>query len=63
MNSDLTQFAPYFWIVAAVLVIIVAFIIIRFFWHHVLKHILQGCLAILGILALWALLHYFLKLF
>jgi len=63
MNIDLTQLLPYFWIAAAVLVVVVIFVIIRFFWQHVLKYILHGCLSIVGILAVWALLHYILKLF
>jgi hypothetical protein len=63
MNVDLTQFAPYFWIVVAILAIIVAFAVIRFFWHHILKHLVQGCLGIVGILVLLALLHYIFRIF
>jgi hypothetical protein len=63
MNSILSQIAPYFWLVVAILAAIVLFVVIRFFWHHILKFVLQGCLAIVGILALLAVLHYFFKLF
>jgi hypothetical protein len=63
MNIDTSQLAPYLWILVAALVIIVAFVVIRFFWQHILKYLLQGCLVILGILALWAVLHYYFKLF
>jgi uncharacterized membrane protein YqiK len=63
MNIDMTQLAPYFWIVVVVLAIVVAFIVIRFFWHHILRYIVHGCLSIVGILALLALLHYIFKLF
>ena len=63
MNFNLTQFAPYFWIVAIILVIIVAFIIIRFFWHHVLRYLLHSCVGIVGILILLALLHYYFHVF
>jgi len=59
MSVDLSQLAPYIWLLAAVLVIIVAFTIIRFFWRHILKYVLQGCLAIVGILILLEVLHYF----
>jgi hypothetical protein len=62
MNIDFSQLAPYIWLVAAVLVIAVAFVLIRFFWQHILKYVLQGCLVIVGIIVLLAVLHYF-KLF
>jgi hypothetical protein len=63
MNIDLSPFAPYLWIVAIILVVIVAFIVIRFFWQHVLKYILHSCLSIVGILIVLALLHYIFKIF
>ena len=59
MNVDLSQLAPYMWILAAILVVIVVFIVIRFFWQHILKYLLQGCLVIVGIIILLAVLHYF----
>jgi hypothetical protein len=34
-------------------------VIIRFFWRHLLKYLFQGCLVILAVIALLALLHYF----
>jgi hypothetical protein len=63
MNIDMSQLAPFIWLLAAILVIIIAFIVIRFFWRHVLKFVLQGCLAILGIMALLAVLHFVFKVF
>jgi hypothetical protein len=63
MTIDMSQLAPYVWGLAAILLIIAAFIAIRFFWQHIIKYILQGCLVILGIIALLAVLHYYLKLF
>ncbi len=62
MTINLSQLGPYIWIVAAILAIIVVFVIIRFFWQHILKYLLHGCLSILGILAVLAILHYVLKL-
>ncbi|MGA2490342.1 MAG: hypothetical protein ABSF99_09215 [Anaerolineales bacterium] len=59
MNVNLSWLSPYLWLVAAVLAIIVAFIIIRFFWQHLLKYIVQGCLAIVVIVILIAILKYF----
>ena len=59
MNVDLTQLVPYIWFLGILLVVVLAFIVIRFFWHHILKHLLQGCLAIVGIIILLAVLHYF----
>jgi len=63
MNIDLSRLAPYIWILAAILVIILVIVVIRFFWQHILKYLLQGCLVILGIIALLAVLHYYFKIF
>jgi DNA integrity scanning protein DisA with diadenylate cyclase activity len=63
MTIDLSHLAPYTWILAAVLVIILVIAVIRFFWQHILKYLLQGCLVIIGIIALLAVLHYYFKLF
>ena len=63
MNIDMAQLTPYLWILAVILAIVLAFVIIRFFWHHILKYIVHGCLGIVGILALLALLHYIFKIF
>ena len=30
------------WIVIVIIAVIVAFVVIRFFWRHVLKYLLQG---------------------
>jgi hypothetical protein len=59
MNIDLSQLAPYIWFVAALLAVVVAFAVIRFFWRHILKYVFQGCLAVVGIIILLAVLHYF----
>ena len=63
MNIDLSNLATYIWILAAILVVILAIVVICFFWQHILKYLLQGCLFILGILVLLAVLHYYFKLF
>ncbi len=47
------------WWVLIILGIVVAFVIIRFFWRHILKYLFHGCLVILAVIALLALLHYF----
>ena len=62
MTINISQLAPFIWILAAVLVVIVVFVVIRFFWRHVLKFLIQAGLAIVAIVALLALLHY-LKIF
>jgi hypothetical protein len=59
MSINLSSVSPYLWIVGAVLVVIVAFVIIRFFWHHILRYLVQGCLVIVGIIILLAVLHFF----
>ena len=63
MTADLSQLAPYIWILAAILVVVIIFIVIRFFWQHVIRFLLHGCVSLLGILALLAILHYVFKLF
>jgi len=63
MNINFSQFSPYLLILAGILVIIVIFGLIRFFWHHILKFVVQGCLVIVGILVVLALLRYVFKLF
>lgn len=63
MNIDMAQLTPYLWILAVILAIVLAFVIIRFFWQHILKYIVHGCLGIVGILVLLALLHYIFKIF
>jgi cell division protein FtsW (lipid II flippase) len=61
MSIDLTKLFSnqVVWAVLAVVGIIVAFVIIRFFWKHLLKYLFQGCLVVLGIILLLALLRYF----
>jgi hypothetical protein len=63
MNINLSQLTPFIWILAAVLVAVVVFVVIRFFWQHILKYLFHGCLGILGIIAVLALLHYIFKVF
>ena len=63
MTVDLSQLAPFIWIVAAILAVVLIVVVIRFFWQHVIRYLLHGCLSLLGILALLAILHYIFKLF
>ena len=61
MNIDFSTI-PYnqiVWGVVIVIGVILAAVIIRFFWKHILKYLLQGCLVVVVILALLAVLHYF----
>jgi len=59
MNINLSQLAPYIWYLAAFLVVVVILVAIRFFWQHILKYLFHGCLAVVGIILLLAILHYF----
>ena len=59
MTNNMSVLAPYISIVGIIVVVILAFVILRFFWRHILKYLVQGCLAIVGILVLLAVLHYF----
>ena len=47
------------WIVLALILVGVVFAVVRFFFHHILKHLIQGCAILLLLLAALALLHYF----
>ena len=65
MNIDFSAI-PYnqvIWWVVIGLGLILAVVLIRFFWQHILRYLLQGCLVIIGILALLAVLHYYFKVF
>jgi hypothetical protein len=61
MSIDLSSFfsSNGVWLILAAVGIIVAFVVIRFFWKHLLKYLFQGCLIVLGIILLLALLRYF----
>jgi hypothetical protein len=61
MNIDFAAI-PYnqiIWWALAVLGVVVAIVLFRFFWKHILKYLFQGCVFILAIIALIALLRYF----
>jgi len=51
------------WMAILVLVVIIAIVILRFFWRHILRYLLHGCLTILAILVIVAALHYLFRLF
>jgi hypothetical protein len=59
MTVNVSQLAPFIWILAAILVGILAIVVIRFFWRHILKFLIQAGLVVVVIIALLALLHYF----
>jgi hypothetical protein len=61
MTVDFSTFSSSLivWLLLAVVGVVVVFVVIRFFWKHLLKYLFQGCLVILVIIALLALLHYF----
>jgi len=48
-----------FWFVLVIIAVIVAFVVVRFFWRHIFKYLVQGCLVIVVIAAVLAILHYF----
>jgi hypothetical protein len=57
------SFSHIVWVFLAVVGVIVAIVVLRFFWKHILKYIFQGCLVIVVIIAVLALLHYYFKIF
>ena len=58
MTIDFSNLAPAIWIITAVILLGIAVVIIRFFWQHLVKYLLQGFVILLGIIALGVLLHY-----
>ncbi len=47
------------WLIVALVLLTGIAIVVRFFFHHILKHLVQGCLVLLAIAAILAVLHYF----
>jgi len=58
MTINFSQLAPFIWVLAAILVFIGVFVIIRFFWHHVLRFVVQAGVVIIGVVLLLAVLRY-----
>jgi len=59
INHSAVSSNQYSWLVLVAIGLVVAFIVLRFFWRHVLKYLLHGCVIVLVIAVLLALLHYF----
>jgi len=59
INFSAIPYDQIVWWVLIGLGVVVAFVVIRFFWKHILKYLFHGCLVILAVIALLALLHYF----
>ncbi len=59
MSIDIAHMAPFIWVAAGVLVLVIVIGVVRFFWHHVLRFVFHAGLAILLIVILLAVLRYF----
>jgi hypothetical protein len=59
INFSMIHFNQIVWLIVIIFVIVAAIAVIRFFWKHILKYLVQGCAVILVIVALLAVLHYF----
>jgi hypothetical protein len=59
MDINLAHLAPAIWFLAAFLALVVVVFLIRFFWRHVLKYLVHGCLGIVAIIILILVLRYF----
>ncbi len=62
INLSSISTSPFIWLILIVIAVIVVYVVVRFFFQHILKFLVQGCLVLLVIAALLALLHY-LKIF
>jgi hypothetical protein len=47
------------WLFILFFVVLIAFVVVRFFWQHVVKYLLHGCVVLLAIIGVVAVLHYF----
>lgn len=47
------------WLFVAFFVLLIVFVVVRFFWQHVVRYLLHGCVVLLAIIGIVALLHYF----
>ncbi len=47
------------WIILILVALAAIFIVVRFFFHHILKYLVQGCLVVFVIVAILAILHFF----
>ena len=59
INFSSINYNQIVWVVVIIIAAVIAVAVIRFFWKHILKYLVQGCAVILVIIALLALLHYF----
>ncbi len=59
MTIDTSQLASISWVIAAGLVLVVVFLVVRFLWRHVVVFVLRIGLFLLGIVAILAVLRYF----
>ena len=62
INFSSINYNQIVWVVVIIIAAVIAVAVIRFFWKHILKYLVQGCAVVLVIIALLALLHY-LKIF
>ncbi len=47
------------WLFVAFFALLIVFVVVRFFWQHVVRYLLHGCVVLLAIIGIVALLHYF----
>ncbi len=59
MTIDTSQLASISWVIAAGLVLVVVFLVVRFLWRHVVVFVLRIGFFLLGIVAILAVLRYF----
>jgi hypothetical protein len=60
MNLDLSPVSSdqIVWLFVLFFVLLIVFVVVRFFWQHVIRYLLHGCVVILAIIGLLVLLHY-----
>ncbi len=58
MTINFSEMAPFIWVLAAVLVLVGVGVVIRFFWHHVLRFVIHAGIVIVAVVLIFAILRY-----
>ena len=58
MTINFSTLAPVIWVLAAVILLIGVIVVVRFFWHHILRFVVQAGVVIMGVVLILAILRY-----
>jgi hypothetical protein len=58
MSINFAEMAPFIWVLAAALIVVGIGVVIRFFWHHVLRFVIHAGIFIVAVVLIFAILRY-----